>query len=250
MTGPRPHRRCYGLQRQDAWCWGLVLAGLVLAACAVPPADATGPLNVVVGRVATATGLATSTRTPTPALTPTASATAAVPTPTPTLARLRTKTPAPTASATNTVPTPTRTRPRAIPPTVTPSLTPGGAQAGIGPAPDTSGRGISATFNLEGRSRTFKVNQKIWFRLRITNLTEAALPYGFIGVAISDGRFHTSWSGASLAANGTLNWRDWVSLPAPGDYTLTLAMCFSPKDVCPVAGDWVNLSAPVPITVK
>jgi hypothetical protein len=166
------------------------------------------------------------------------------------VARLRTKTPEPTSSPTSTVPTPTRTRPRAIPPTATPSLTPGGAQAPIGPAPDTSAHGVSATFKLEGRSRTFKVDQKIWFRLAITNLTGAELKYGFIGVTVSDGRFHTSWSGASIAADGTLNWRDWVSVPAPGDYTLTLAMCFSTKQECPTGGRWANLSAPVPVTIK
>jgi hypothetical protein len=233
--------------------WGLakctLLTGLVLAACAPPPA-ATVPLHVVVGQVATATGPATRTATPTPIQSPTPSVAVAGPTPTPTPARLRTKTPAPTTSPTQTVPTPTRTRPRAIPSTPTPTPTPGGARAGIGPAPDTSGRGVSATFNLEGRSRTFKVDQKIWFRLRIANLTEAELPYGFIGVAVSDGRFHTSWSGASLAAGGTLTWRDWVSVPAPGDYTITLVMCFSAKEVCPSMGDWVNLSAPVPVTIK
>lgn len=227
---------------------GLALAGLLLVACAPPPPSVS--LNVVVGSVATATGLPTITRTPTPLLSPTATATVGLPTATPTVARLRTKTPVPTSSPTHTAPTPTRTRPRAIPPTQTPMPTPGGARAGIGPAPDTSAFGVSATFNLEGRSRTYRPDQKIWFRFGITNLTGAELKYGFIGVAVSDGRFHTSWSGASINADGTLNWRDWVSVPTPGDYTITLAICFSPKEECPTGGRWTNLSAPVPITVK
>ena len=110
--------------------------------------------------------------------------------------------------------------------------------------------GAKATFLLESRSRVFEPDQKIWFRLAVTNLTESVLKYGFLGVAVSNGAFHTSWSGSQLAALGTLNWRDWVSVSEPGDYTLTLAMCFSPQDECQTAGTWVNMSADVPITVR
>jgi hypothetical protein len=227
----------------------LALTGLLLGACAAPSA-ASGPLNVVVAPVATATGLATVTPTPVALLSPTASATLAVPTRTATAARLRTKTPEPTSTPTNTAPTATRTRAPVIPPTRTATATPGGARAGIGPAPDTSRHGVSATFNLEARSRTYRPDQKIWFRMQITNLTDAELKYGFIGVAVSDGRFHTSWSGAALAANSTLNWRDWVSVPETGDYTITLTMCLSAKEECPTTGTWVNLSAPVPVTIR
>ena len=82
------------------------------------------------------------------------------------------------------------------------------------------------------------------------SMSDAELKYGFIGVAVSDGRFHTSWSGAALAANSTLNRRDWVSVPETGDYTITLTMCLSAKEECPTTGTWVNLSAPVPVTIR
>jgi hypothetical protein len=105
-------------------------------------------------------------------------------------------------------------------------------------------------FSLDARSRTYRPNQQIWFRFTITNLTGSELDYGIIGIMISDGRFHTSWSAASLAADGALTWRDWVSVSKRGDYSLTLAMCFASKAECQAGGAWANLSAPVPFTVK
>jgi hypothetical protein len=205
----------------------LTLGGLLLSACAAPTAPAVS-MNVVVEPVATATGLTAVTFTPTAELSATPSAVMAMETATDT--GLRTKTPVPGSQ---------------------PSLQPSPSTPGaIGPAPDTSAYGVTALLSLELPGRTYRPNQKIWFRFEITNLTDVELTYGFIGVVISDGRFHTSWSGSSIGASSRLNWRDWVSVRERGDYTLTLSMCVSPKEECQAGGTWVNLSAAVPITVR
>jgi hypothetical protein len=232
---------------KTAGCATLLALAALLAACA-PPVAEVEPVRVVVGQVDTATSWAS--RTVPPDATATATETPIPPTRTPTDSPLRTKTPAPTATATNTAPTATRTRAPVVPPTRTATTTPGGARAAIGPAPDTSAHGASATFTLEARNRTYKTKQKIWFRFVVTNLTESTLNYGFLGVVVSDGSFHTSWSGSSLAPLAALRWRDWVAIDTPGDYTITLSMCFSPQDLCRDPGSsWVPMSAPVPVTI-
>lgn len=70
----------------------LTLAALLLAACGGPAQE---PVSIVVGRVATATGLATVTEPPDAELTTTPTATATTLAPTATLSSLRTKTPLP-----------------------------------------------------------------------------------------------------------------------------------------------------------
>jgi hypothetical protein len=233
---------------------GLLLLAVVLAACA--PATPT-PFSIVVGQVDTATPPPSSTPTATETATPTE--TPLPPSATPTDSPLRTKTPGPTitpgpigtlAPTDTPAATATRTRgPVSAPATRTPTAVPGGARAAIGPAPDLSAHGLAVTFQLEGRGRVFSAGQKMWFRMTVRNLTEDVLRYGYLGVAVSNGHFHTSWSGSSLQPQGVLNWRDWVSVDEPGDYTLTLAMCLSPLDDCQGGGRWVNVSAPVPITI-
>lgn len=234
-----------------------LLAGCAPAAPAMPT-----PFNIVVQVLDTATPPPSATALATATGTPTGTATRTVtpipPTLTPTDSEVRTKTPDPKAtrpptstSVPSDTPTPTPVRTRAPQATRPPTATKSGATAAIGPAPDTSAYGVTGTFTLEGRSRTFKSGQKIWFRLVVTNLTESELKYGYLGVVVSNGSYHTSWSGSSIKSLGKLQWRDWVSVAEPGDYTLTLAMCLSPQDECSSAGStWVNLSAAVPITIS
>ncbi len=51
-------------------------------------------------------------------------------------------------------------------------------------------------------------------------------------------------------AGRTLLCRNKVSFAAPGPQTLVLAVCLSSKDVCRAGGQWVNLSAPVVVTIE
>ncbi len=214
----------------------LLVLGLLLAGCGAVRSQ---PEGIVVRLVDTATVPAISLPTYGVDLSTTAPGGQA--TQTPTDSDVRTKTPDPNATP---MPTPTRTRRPGS--GAGPSATP----IGVGPAPDTRAYGVTATFHLEAAKAAYQSSEWVWFRFSLTNLTDAPLNYGAVGVILPDGSFHTSLSGSSLAAKETLPWRDWVSFAAPGPQTLVLAMCLSPKDVCRAGGQWVNLSAPVSVTIE
>jgi hypothetical protein len=220
------------------WALGAFFGlGLLLAACGV---TATPPAGIVVQAVATATVPPISL--PAYGADLSATPTTNLPTLTPTDSEVRTRVAPPGTPS----PSPTRTR-RAVSSQAgaTPTLPPSPIQA-----PDTSAYGVAATFFLEVSKPDYRPGEHIWFDFTLTNLTAAALAYGEVGVVPGNSTFHTSLSGSSLSANERLAWRDWVSFSTPGDQTLVLAMCFSPKDECRTGGIWVNLSAPLVVHVK
>jgi len=215
---------------------------LLLAACgaAIPT-----PAGIIVGAVDTATVPAIHLPTYDPNLSP--SATAPAPgdpaTQTPTDSDVRTSTPP--AETSGVLATSTRRPTNGLGPAATATL-----PAGVGQAPDTSAFGVAATFGLESDKAVFSPGEHVWFDFTLSNLTALPLAYGEVGVILPDGNFHTSLSGSALTGGERLVWRDWVPLAATGDQTLVLAMCFSPKDECRAGGRWVNLSAPVIVTIR
>jgi hypothetical protein len=217
------------------------LSMLLIASCSSPQA----PISIVVGSVATATGLPTVTEVPSAEVEAATPATATTRAPTPTISGLRTKTPVPGSPS----PTPTATRRRGggAASTETPTA---GAVGANGGSLDTRSHGVTGTFRLEAAQRVYQPNEQIWFRWTVTNLTEAALNYGYIGVVQSTGGFHTSWSGSFLRPRSTSNWRDWVSFSMPGEYTVFLSMCLSPAAECEGGGKWVDLTAPLSVTIQ
>jgi hypothetical protein len=217
----------------------IVLAALLPAACA--PRNV--PANIVVAQVATATGLATSTQPRDAELSITLTPSATTRAPTPTLSGLRTKTPVPSGSITLT-PTATR-RGGAAPPTETPT-----GPAVNGGSLDTRADGVIGTLAMEKADRVYQTNEQMWLRWTVSNITANSLSYGHIGVVPSTGEFHTSWSGSTLRPHSNSNWRDWVSFSAPGEYTLVLAICLSPAAECEGGGRWVDLTAPLSVTVR
>ena len=220
----------------------LALSAVLVAACG----GASGaPVSIVVGSVATATGLATVTPLSDADLA--ATLTASVPTrvPTATLSGLRTKTPEASGPASAT-PGPTR-RPGGGGAAATMTPTTPGANGG---SLDTRAHGVSGTLRMEASERVYRAGEQMWFRWTVTNLTQANLHYGHIGVVRSGGDFHTSWSGSFLAPRATANWRDWVSATTPGEYTLVLSICLSSAAECEGGGKWVDLTAPLGVTVR
>lgn len=213
---------------------------LLLAACG--PVTAT-PAGIVVEVIASATLPGIELPTYPAGARPTNTAAPAVrePTPTPTDSGLRTKTPDPNATA---APSATRTRRpgSAGAETATPTVPGQTLEAGT--------HGVRATFGLEAPAPAYAPDERVWLQFTLTNLSDDRLSYGAVGFILPNGSFHTSLSGSSLAANETLPWRDWVSFAAPGDYAVTLAMCFSPKPECYSGGRWANLAAPVVVTIK
>lgn len=216
----------------------LLMLSLLLVACqAVAPT----PAGIIVRVVDTATVPAISLPAYGTDLSPSATAPSDLATRTPTDSDVRTKTPPPGTPAL----TPTSTRRPAGGPGATAT-----SPANIGQAPDTSAYGISATFGLESPKPAYSPGEHVWFDFTLTNLKPLPLTYGAVGVILADGSFHTSLSGSALSGNERLAWRDWVSFAAPGDQTLVLAMCISPKDECRTGGTWVNLSAPVLVKIS
>jgi hypothetical protein len=222
---------------QRSWRPGIAGAlSLLLAACG---ATVTPPVGIVVRAVATATVPAISL--PAYGADLSATPTGDQPTLTPTDSEVRTS----VAPLGTPGPTPTSTRRPASGQGATPTL-----PAGPNQAPDTSAYGVSATFFLETPKPDYKPGEHIWVDFTLTNLTAAPLAYGEVGIVLGNGSFHTSLSGSSLLGNEHLSWRDWVSFSSPGDQTLVLAMCFSPKDECRTGGTWVNLSAPLVVRIN
>jgi hypothetical protein len=218
----------------------LIALNLLLAACG---AALPNPANIIVRAVDTATVPAIHLPTYDPNYSPSATAPGDPATQMPTDSDVRTNTaPVETASAiTASTPGPNSGHGPAMTAT---------APAALGQAPDPSADSVSATFGLESAQPTYKPGEHVWFDFTLSNMTASPILYGEVGVILPDGSFHTSLSGSSLSAREVLPWRDWVSFPAVGDQPLVLAMCFSPKDECRAGGRWVNLSAPVIVTIK
>ena len=216
----------------------LTVAAVLLVACG---ATLPTPTGIVVRAVATATVPVISLPAYGTDISPSATAPSDPPTQTPTDSDVRTNTPPPETPS----PTPTGTRRPGGGPAATAT-----APAAVGPAPDTSAYGVSATFGLESAKSAYKPGEHVWFDFTLTNLAALPLNYGEVGVILPNGSFHTSLSASSLQGSERLSWRDWVSFAAPGDQTLVMAMCFSPKDECRTGGTWVNLSAPVLVRIN
>jgi hypothetical protein len=228
-----------GIRQGQAWL-ALTAAAMLLAACAVRPPTPTG---IVVQAVASATRPAISLPAYGTDVALSATAPSDLATQTPTDSDVRTKTPPPeTPSAT---PTGTGTRRPSGGPAATATL-----PVSVGPAPDTSAYGVSATFGLETPKSAYRPGEHVWFDFTLTNLKALPLDYGEVGVILPNGSFHSSLSGSSLSANERLSWRDWVSFSSSGDQSLILAMCISTVDECRTGGTWVNLSAPVVVSIN
>ncbi len=228
--------QAYNKQRRLGWLFGLSLL-LVACGAALPT-----PPGIIVGAVDTATVPAIHLPTYDPGLSPSATAPGDLPTSTPTDSDVRTKTPPPETPSATAASTRRPGSGRGSDATAT-------LPAAIGPAPDTSAYGVSATFGLESPRPAYSPGEHVWFDFTLTNLKPLPLTYGTVGVILADGSFHTSLSGSSLSGNEHLSWRDWVSFSTPGDQTLVLAMCISSKDECRTGGTWVNLSAPVLVKI-
>jgi len=228
--------------RRRPWGHGALFGlSLLLAACG---AAASTPTGIVVRVVDTATVPAINLPTHDPdALSATAPSDLA--TLTPTDSGVRTKTPAPGMSSPTPPTTPLRTRRPGSGPDATATL-----PASLGPAPDTSMYGVTATFGLEADKAAYAPGEHVWFDFTLANLKAVPLAYGEVGVILPNGSFHSSLSGSSLSANERLSWRDWISFSAAGDHTLVLATCLSTVDECRTGGTWVNLSAPVLVKIN
>ena len=233
--------QAYNRQWRLGWLFGLSLL-LVACGAAIPT-----PPGIIVGAVDTATVPAIHLPTYDPYLSPSATA--------PSDPASDSATQLPTDADVRANPPPAGTPSAAAASTRRPDSGPGldataTLPAAVDQAPDASAFGVSATFGLESTKPAYKPGEHVWFDFTLSNLTALPLPYGEVGVILPDGSFHTSLSGSALSAQERLPWRDWVSLAAAGDQPLVLAICFSPKDECRAGGTWVNLSAPVIVTIR
>ena len=212
------------------------------------------PDPIVETVAATAVAQAQPLPTIVPTIPPSPAATIAAPasptpvatvTPSPTLAATDTPVPTDTAVPTDT-PTATATPFPTQPPTDTPT-----------PVPTADTFGLSANFLVEDGS-VFAVNQDIWFQFDVKNPNGIEIKYGALGLyPHKDGvdrldLFQYSWTNATMFADG-LVWRDHISIPEPGQYTVRIAICFEEtKGACQSpAARWATLSAiEIPITVQ
>jgi uncharacterized protein (DUF433 family) len=138
------------------------------------------------------------------------------------------------------------------------------AEAG-GPAPEPepaggSVRGVKGELTLCRPDKLeYGVGERVCFRQVIRNQTAAPIKYSYLGLAIvnrADGakRFHTSWSGdLTLPANGVGptpdGWEDGITLDTPGNYRVTLDMCFASPAEGQQGIGWETLTSGIDITV-
>lgn len=205
----------------------------LLGEVAVSPVPTRGPTDTP---QPSATFTPTATRTPQPTDTPTDTPEATE-----------------TLPPTNTRPAPTRAPQQQAAPTQAPAQQPQPAQQA---APAGSSRGLTADFSVE--SASISAGQKAWFNFTIRNPTGAPVPWGIIGASVElncqnmPDLFQTSWSGAgTFDPASPMTWRDGVTLPSPGTYTLHLAVCYTDEATCRTPnGQWEYLGPPATVTAN
>lgn len=210
-----------------------------------PPTPTVPPLLVGVTISPVPTRGPTDTPQPTATFTPTATSTPP-PTATPTDTPAVTETQPPTNTD-----IPSTRLPQQVAPTLPPTTVP--TQP---PASGGSSRGLTADFSVE--STAIRPGERVWFNFTIRNPGSAAVPWGIIGAAVElNGQnmpdlFQTSWSGAGTFDPGSpMTWRDAVTLPSAGTYTLHLAVCYSDEATCRTPnGAWEYLGPPATVTVN
>jgi len=92
----------------------------------------------------------------------------------------------------------------------------------------------------------FGVNSQIWCSWDIANNSTQTIAYSILGCWVEQTGFHKkSYSDTTLqpGQNMGLNWEDWLSIGAPGTYSLWLRICFTD-------GTCANLAGPVTVNVQ
>jgi hypothetical protein len=153
----------------------------------------------------------------------------------------------------------------AAPPTPRPVATP---TARVAPPSTGGARGLTGTLQMCGGKTTFAAGtERICFIETIRNTTNATVQYGIIGVlatntATGATQFQSSWSaftgplaidpgctGPTDKCGGP--WEDGMRIATPGNYRLTLNICFTPTiEGCSSGGDWVTLTPGIDIVVQ
>ena len=148
-------------------------------------------------------------------------------------------------------------------PTPTPTATPTATPLPTATPVCSYSHVITGQFTLDQSKQSYAVGENIFFHELITNPTGSRICYGIVGVQVtmlngSNNFFHTSWSGdlwINPHCTGPTDhcggaWGDSLQINTPGDYSLTLAICYSTQAVCQTpSGDWQLLTSGVPVTV-
>jgi hypothetical protein len=129
--------------------------------------------------------------------------------------------------------------------------------------PPASAKGIVGTLTLcNPEKSSFATNiERICFYEKIVNTTSNPVYYGKLGVSIVNvdtgaATFHNSWTDVTIGPgctgpSGTCGgpWEDGTYLPNPGNYRLSLSICYSNVDSCVGGtGEWETF--PSNITVS
>jgi uncharacterized protein (DUF433 family) len=108
---------------------------------------------------------------------------------------------------------------------------------------------------------TYAVNERIAFRMLLTNPTAAPVKYSFLGVKAvnldtgAEAPFHTSWSGddKAIPAHGTGpvpgGWEDALQISPRGRYRLTLSICLASTEQGRQGVGWQTLTPGLEVTV-
>jgi hypothetical protein len=127
--------------------------------------------------------------------------------------------------------------PTAIPATATP------VPPTATPAPDTRGL-VLDNFWVEGAPGPYGTGQQIWFNWVIRNTSPYEVGYKILGGWVQEtGNHKNSWTDSSFTPGQRHEWRDWLSIGAPGTYHIYLRICFN-DGVC------LNLSGATTVNVQ
>lgn len=112
---------------------------------------------------------------------------------------------------------------------------------------------VRVNFGLRENRTTYRVGEKVFARIQVTNVTNDTVPFGILGLLASTGQFQTSWSDGSIAPGQTFSHEDGLVFSRPGRYTLQLSMCFARKEACvsgQAEGSWVRFKPILEIEVQ
>jgi hypothetical protein len=100
-------------------------------------------------------------------------------------------------------------------------------------------------------SRTgYAAGERIFFRLAVTNQTNAPVSFGILGLLANTGYFQTSWDNGVIQPGQTFRHEDGLSFSSAGNYQVQLSVCYSTKPNCMGPdGDWVRYEPKVNVTV-
>jgi hypothetical protein len=114
---------------------------------------------------------------------------------------------------------------------------------------DPSSVQVSLTFR-DGRN-IYAVNEKVFARIEVTNLTQEPVPFGILGLLTSTGHFQTSWDNGLIQPGQVFRHEDGLAFNAPGVYKLQLSICFNPKEAC-LGSDsgWVRFEPRLEVVVQ